>query len=146
MPLAGRSLFCDVKHCYYQSYNDNKYRKYNHNNLKITHTQALLSSMISMKTKSFTLESRLTATVLATPAIILSDRDSNRNDNFHFDTTTYDNYIYDLEDEDEIFKDVVNALQNGALKPRQDNETKWNQIIIDFEATKKQVKRCKINA
>jgi len=59
--------------------------------------------------------------------------------------TTYDNYIYDLEDEDEIFKDVVNALQNGALKPAQEKVTKSNQKIIDFQATKKQVKRRKIN-
>ena len=59
--------------------------------------------------------------------------------------TTYDNYIYDLEDEDEIFKSVVNALQNEPVKPMQNDGTKWNQKIIDFQATKKQVKRRKIN-
>jgi len=48
----------------------------------------------------------------------------------------YDNYIYDLEDEDEIFKNVVNALQNGAPAPIQDNGTKWNQKIIEFPGNK----------
>jgi len=43
--------------------------------------------------------------------------------------TTYDNYIYDLEDEEEIFKDVVNALQNGASKPIQDNGTRKSSIF-----------------
>ena len=59
--------------------------------------------------------------------------------------TTYDNYIYDLEDEEEIFKDVVNALQNGALKSNREKVTKGNQKIIDFQATKKQAKRRKFN-
>ena len=51
--------------------------------------------------------------------------------------TTYDNYIYDLEDEDEIFKDVVNALQSGDLKPVSKKVTKSDQKIINFQEMKR---------
>ena len=50
--------------------------------------------------------------------------------------TTYNNYIYDLEDEEDIFNDVVNALQNGVSKPVEENVTKCNQKIIEFPKRK----------